>query len=54
MTDKKIIVGPVDTIIFFGGGIFLIECVRECIKRGLKAYIFINSKKVRASNNQLL
>lgn len=40
MNDKKIKVGPIDIFVFFGGGMLLIECVRECIRRDLKAYVF--------------
>ena len=38
--ENKIKIGPVDSIIFFGGGLFLVNCAREIEKKGLKTYIF--------------
>jgi len=37
---ESIKIGPIDTIIFFGGGQFLLNCALESIRRGYKIYIF--------------
>jgi methionyl-tRNA formyltransferase len=40
MGPKKETIGPVDTIILFGGGISVVDFAREAQNQGLKTYVF--------------
>ncbi len=40
MDNMEIEIGPIDTIIFFGGGLFLLKCVFESNKKGFNTCVF--------------